>query len=153
MSKKVITLPISGRMEVAHSEKLERAICDFMAATTGFNNDDGISNGMLKAYFRLDNDICIEQRVYIRQKDYICRTILSCPVNPDHKEELLKCVQIANEINCKLDYGSFEVDTENGDIIFKSAYEPDDLVHMESLDKLVGYPRHIINKYGSRFLF
>ena len=48
---------------------------------------------------------------------------------------------------------NFEINEKTGDIIFRSVYEPDERVYMESLDKLIGYPRYIINKYGCMFLF
>ncbi len=59
---------------------------------------------------------------------------------------------IANLINTEFVYGHFEVNEKTGDILFKNIYEPDDKVYLESLDKLLGYPRHIINKYGNLFL-
>ena len=77
--------------------------------------------------------------------------MLSCFVNPNDKEKLLECIRIVNSINREIDYGNFEVDEKTGDIIFKSIYEPDELVYTESLDKLIGYPRYIINRYGYRF--
>lgn len=152
MSKKVITLPISGSMVISHSKKLEWALRDFITSTGGSYYDDEISNGIVALYFKLDNEICVEQKVRIRYEDYICYTILSCYINPSQKENILKNIKIANKINCELDYGNFEIDEKTGDIIFKSVYEPDERVYMESLDKLIGYPRYIINKYGYRFL-
>lgn len=152
MSKKVITLPISGSMVISHSKKLEWALRDFITSTGGSYYDDEISNGIVTLYFKLDNEICVEQKVHIRQEDYICYTTLSCYINPSQKEQILKCIQTVNSINRELYYGNFEIDEKTGDIIFKSVYEPDERVYMESLDKLIGYPRHIISKYGYRFL-
>ena len=152
MSKKVITLPISGSIVISHSKKLEWALRDFITSTVGSYYDDEISNGIVTLYFKLDNEICVEQKVHIRQEDYVCYTTLSCYINPSQKEQLLKYIQISNAINRELDYGNFEIDEKSGDIIFKNVYEPDERVYMESLDKLIGYPRYIINKYGYRFL-
>lgn len=152
MSKNVITLPISGSMRISHSKKLEWALRDFITSTGGSYYDDEISNGIISLYFKLDNEICVEQKVHIRQENYVCYTTLSCYINPEQKENILMCIQIANKINRELDYGNFEINEKTGDIIFKSIYEPDEKVCMESLDKLIGYPRCMINKYGYRFL-
>jgi len=152
MSKKIITLPISGSMRIPHSKKLEWALRDFITSTGGSYYDDEILNGIISLYFKLDNEICVEQKVHIRQENYVCYTTLSCYINPEQKENILKCIQIANQINRELDYGNFEIDEKSGDIIFKNIYEPDERAYTESLDKLVGYPRYIINKYGCRFL-
>ncbi len=150
MNKKVITLPISGSMRISHCKKLECALRDFIKSTGGSYYDDEISNGLISLYFKLDNEICIEQKVHIRQEKYVCYTTLSCYINPSQKEQLIKYIKIANGINRELDYGNFEINEKTGDIIFKSVYEPDERVCMESLDKLIGYPRYIINKYGYR---
>ena len=152
MSKKVVTIPCSGRMVRPHSKKLEWELRNFVTSTGGSYYDDEILNGIIALYFKLANEICVEQKVRIRQKDYICHTTLSCYFDPNDKESLLKCVQLANAINCKLDYGNFEVCVETGEVMFKSVYEPDGFVCTDSLDKLIGYPRHIINQYGYMFL-
>ena len=69
---KVITLPISGSMHIGHSKKLEWAIRDFITMCDGSYYDDEIDKGIIKSYFRLKNDICVEQKVQIRKEDYIC---------------------------------------------------------------------------------
>ena len=152
MSKKVIPLPFSTGMKHSHSKKLEWTIRDFVTSTGDSYYDDEISNGIISLYYKLDNEICVEQKVQIRREDYICYTTLSCCINPSQKERIVKCIQTANAINRELDYGNFEIDEKSGDIIFKSIYEPDERVYIESLDKLIGYPRYVINKYGCRFL-
>ena len=150
MGKKVVTLPISGKITVSHSKKLEWALRDFITSTGTSYYDDEISNGRIAVYFKLDNEICVEQKVHIRQEDYICYTTLSCCVRD--KEKIAECVKIANAINLELDYGNFEVDEQTGEVKFRTYYEPRDIIYMESLDKLLGYPRQIINKYGCKFL-
>jgi len=77
---KVITLPISGTMHIRHSKKLEWVIRDFITMCDGSYYDDEIDRGIIKSYFRLKNDIYVEQKVQIRQKDYVCHTTLSCTI-------------------------------------------------------------------------
>lgn len=148
---KVITLPISGSMVMGHSKKLEWALRDFITSMCGYYYDDEIDKSILTAYFKLDNGICVEQKVHVRKEDYICYTTLSCYVQPEDKKSIVRCIQIANIINLENDYGNFEVDVNNGDIRFKTYYRPNEEVYMESLDKLLGYPKYIINKYGKWF--
>lgn len=150
--KKVITLPISGSMYIGHSKKLEWAIRDFITMCDGSYYDDEIDKGIIKSYFRLKNDICVEQKVQIRKEDYICYTTLSCHIDPNDKENVSKFVQMANSINLELDYGNFEIDFRTGDIRYKTVYEPDEKVYMEALDKLLGYPKRMIDKFGHCFL-
>lgn len=138
-------------MNIQHSKKLEWVLRDFMTLYDIMYYDEELDKGILTLYFRLQNGICVEQKVQIRKRDYICHTTLSCYVNPDNKKSVAKYVQIANSINLELDYGHFEIDLKTGDIRFKSCYEPGDKICFESLDKLVGYPRYIINKYGNMF--
>ena len=66
MSKNVITLPISGSMVISHSKKLEWALRDFITSTGGSYYDDEISNGIIALYFKLDNEICVEQKIHIK---------------------------------------------------------------------------------------
>lgn len=135
-----------------HSKRLEMALRNFITSMDGHYYDEELNKGILSLYFRLDNDICIEQKVKIRQNDYICYTTLSIHIIPDNEERLLYYIALANNINMELDYGNFEVDTITGDIRFRTYYEPIDIVRMEALDKLLGYPRHIINKHGQLFI-
>ena len=46
----------------------------------------------------------------------------------------------------------FEYRSANGDIRFKTSYEPDRTVCFEDLDKFLGYSSFAINKYGERIL-
>ena len=152
--KKVIQIPerYCGSMAMPkHSKKLEMALRNFITSMDGHYYDDELHKGILTSYFRLDNEICVEQKVHIRQTDYVCHTILSVHTTPENKEGLLRYMVLANHINMELDYGNFEVDATTGDIRFRTYYEPIDIVRMEAFDKLLGYPRHIINKYGRLF--
>lgn len=150
--RKVLTLPVSGSMCSRHSKKLEWAIRNFISENIGTYYDDEIKKGIISCYFRLDNEICVEQKVHIRKYDYVCYTTLSCHINPADKERVAKCIQIANAINLKIDYGHFEVNYKTGDILFKSCYEPEDVVSKRGMFKLLVHPRRVINKYGYCFL-
>ena len=150
--KKVIQIPGGSMAMPKHSKRLEMALRNFITSMDGDYYDDELNKGILSSYFRLNNGICVEQKVQIRRIDYICHTILSVHTTPDNTEQLFRYIAIANNINMELDYGSFEVDTTTGDIRFRTYYEPIDIVRMEAFDKLLGYPRHIINKYGHYFI-
>lgn len=134
-----------------HSKKLEMALRNFITSMDGHYYDDEFHKGILASYFRLDNGICVEQKVHIRQTDYVCYTTLSVHTKPDNSQQILHYIRIANDINLELDCGSFEIDAETGDIRFRTYYEPIDIVRMEAFDKLLGYPNYIINKYGHLF--
>lgn len=135
-----------------HSQRLEMALRNFITSMDGHYYDDELNKGILSSYFRLDNGICVEQKVQIRQTDYVCYTVLSVHATPDNKDQILHYIVIANNINMELDYGNFEIDTETGYIRFRTYYEPIDIVRMEAFDKLLGYPRYIINRYGHLFI-
>lgn len=151
-NKRLIEINHCGSMVMPkHSKKLEMALRNFIASMDGHYYDDELHKGILTSYFRLDNEICVEQKVHIRQTDYICHTILSIHAAPGNQQQILRSIAIANYINTELDYGNFEVDTTTGDIRFRTYYEPIDIVRMEAFDKLLGYSRYIINKYGHLF--
>lgn len=150
--KKVIQIPGGSMAMPKHSNRLEMALRNFITSMDGHHYDDELNKGILSSYFRLNNGICVEQKVQIRRTDYVCHTILSVHTTPDNTEQLFRYIAIANNINMELDYGSFEVDTTTGDIRFRTYYEPIDIVRMEAFDKLLGYPRHIINTYGHYFI-
>jgi hypothetical protein len=57
----------------------------------------------------------------------------------------------ANSINQKIEYGNFEVNETTGDIVFKTYYEPDERVFMEGIDKMLGYPLWVIERYGGEY--
>lgn len=152
-NKNPIILPISGSMAMPkHSKRLEMALRNYITSIGGHYYDDQMNKGILTSYFKLDHGICVEQKVYIRQAEYVCHTILSIHTTPENTEQMIRYIAIANNINTELDYGNFEVDTTTGDIRFRSYYEPIDIVRMEAFDKLLGYPRHVINEYGQYFL-
>jgi hypothetical protein len=151
--QKVITLPVSGSMALPkHSKKLEWRVRDFITSLNGHYYDDEIDKGILKSYFKLDNGILLEQEIRIRQEDYLCYTTLSCHANPEDKNIIFCWIRKANALNLELDYGSFEVNEDTGDIRFRTYYKPESVIDMESIDMLLGYPKHIINKYGHVFL-
>ncbi len=148
---KIIKFTAAANARIHHSKELEFAVRNFITLMDGHYYYDELEAGVLKSYFRLKNDLCVEQRLQIRNCDYICLNTISYCVSPKDEKEILRCIRIANSINCELDYGCFQVNTDNGEIIFRTYYEPDDKVYMEALDKLLGYPNYIIIKYGNRF--
>lgn len=150
-NKNVIHIPGGAMAMPKHSKKLEMALRNFITSMDGHYYGDELNKGILSSYFRMDNGICVEQKVQIRQTDYVCYAILSIHTTPDNKDQILRYIAIANNINMELDYGNFEVDTTTGDIRFRTYYAPIDIVRMEAFDKLLGYPRYIINKYGQWF--
>lgn len=150
--KKVIHIPGGSMAMPKHSKKLEMALRNFITSMEGGYYDDELDHGILASYFQLDNGICVEQKVHIRQTDYVCYTTLSIHTTAENQDMILRYITIANSINMELDYGSFEVDAATGDIRFRTYYEPIDIVRMEAFDKLLGYPRYIINKYGQLFV-
>ena len=145
---------LTKKIEPIHSRKLEYAIRDFITKCGGSYYDDELNEGVLTSYYQLNYEIAVEQKVIIRQVDYMCITTLSITLkNDDHMygAKLLNLLVELNDINCYLDYGNFEYDMETGDIRFKSSYEPSNgIAYSEDLDKLLGYPRFAINKYGER---
>ena len=134
-----------------YSKRLELALKNFMKSMDGGCYTFEADKGVLLSYFRLNNGICVEQMVQIRKTDYVCYTTLSIHTTPEKHNQRLRFLTTANHINLNLDYGSFEIDTETGDIRYRTYYEPIGPVRMEAFDRLLGYPRHIINKYGHLF--
>lgn len=45
-----------------------------------------------------------------------------------------------NKVNRTLDYGSFEVDLESGDIRYRTYFNPGNAVYWEDLDMFLGIP-------------
>ena len=140
----------------AHSKKLEWLIRDFISQNGYGYYDDEIDKGVLKNYFRLKNDICVEQEIIIREKDCLCYTTLSVTLKDSDKKysiRLLNLLVELNDINCLLDYGNFEYHMDSGDIRFKTSFEPNEgLICCEDIDKFLGYSHFAINKYGDRIL-
>ena len=54
-----------------------------------------------------------------------------------------------NKVNRTLDYGSFEVDLESGDIRYRTYFNPGNAVYWEDLDMFLGYPIQIIRSRHS----
>lgn len=138
-----------------HSKKLEWLIRDFIAQNGCTYYDDELNAGILKSYFMLNNNIAVEKEIIIREEDCVCITTLSVTLKPCEKMysgKLFDLLYELNEINCLLDYGHFEYRSANGDIRFKTSYEPDGTVCFEDLDKFLGYSSFAINKYGERIL-
>lgn len=142
--------------EYSHSKKLEWIIRDFISQSGYGYYDDEISCGVLKNYFKLKNDICVEQEIIIREKDCLCYTTLSVALKEDDEKYSIRLFDLLveiNDINCLLDYGNFEYHMDSGDIRFKTCYEPNEgLICCEDLDKFLGYSHFAINKYGDRIL-
>ena len=139
-----------------HSKKLEWIIRDFISLNGYSYYDDEISDGILKNYFRLENDICVEQEIVIRESDCMCYTTMSAMLNKDdenYSERLFNLLVGLNDINCLVDYGNFEYHKDSGDICYRTSYEPNDgIICSEDIDKFLGYSHFAINKYGDRIL-
>lgn len=148
----LVALPRSNSTEKStHSKKLEWAIRDFITLNDSSYYDDELDAGILLSYFKVGQNICVKQKIHIRQDDYVCYTTLSCHINPKSVKQINHFLQTINGINVELDYGNFEIDMQTGEIRFRTYYEPDEKVYMEALDKLLGYPMYIIKKYAHLF--
>ena len=139
-----------------HSKKLEWIIRDFISQCGYSYYDDEIDRGILKSYYRLENDILVEKEIIIRDYDYLCYTTLSVSLRPDERKNSLKIYNLLaelNDINWQLDYGNFEYNMKTGDIRFRTSYEPNEgLICSEDLDKFIGYSSFAINEFGERIL-
>lgn len=100
-------------------------------------------------YFKLNNGICIEQKIFIRNNNYICYTNLAITFDIKNVEEMKELFRVINKINTNIEYGNFEF--FNGELRFKTFYSPREVIDMELLDELIGYPHYIINQYGNEF--
>ena len=143
---KVINLPTK---KVNYSKKLENALRYFYNETGSQYYDEERENGIYYNYFRINEDICVQQKVIIKQEDYVCYTILS--INA-YNENINKFYSLINRLNSQIDYGNFEVDSKNNEIRFRTYYEPGDIIYMESIDKMLGYPLYVIEKYAEEIL-
>lgn len=154
-SQKVLEIPkqYCGSMIIPkHSLKLELAMRNFITTIGGYYYDDELSNGIISSYFELNNGLCIEQKIQIRQKDYIVHTILSKFIRHNDHKTILEFVLAVNSINKELDYGNFEIDVDSGEIRYRTYYEPGNVVDYNALDKLLSYPMEMVIKYGQVFL-
>lgn len=126
--------------------KLEIAVLDFLTAHDTTYHIHGGFPKMYTCYFRLDNSIRIEQEIHTRDEDFLCYTNLSksakCLGN-NWQDMILRNI---NRINRTLDYGSFEVDLENGDIRYRTYFNPGNAIYWEDLDMFLGYPMQVIRK-------
>lgn len=152
-SGKAIVMPISGSMCRKHSAKLEWALREFITSNEGDYYDDELDEkGVLTSYFRLKNNICVEQRIIISDVDYVCYTTLSVNFNPKNIELYKRICAFTNAINVTMKYGNFEVDITTGDIRFRTYYAPDNKVCSKSLHRMLGTPLDVINKFGDMFV-
>ena len=126
--------------------KLEIAVLDFLTAHDVTYHIHGGFPKMYTCYFRLDNSIRIEQEIHTRDEDFLCYTNLyksaKCLGN-NWQDMILRNI---NRINRTLDYGSFEVDLENGDIRYRTYFNPGNAIYWEDLDMFLGYPMQVIRK-------
>lgn len=139
--------------EQTHSKKLEWILRDFIDCVGESCYDNEISKGIIKSYFKLENGMYVKRVINIRKEDYVCSVIIGCcRINPSDNKEMTKCILKANLINLELEYGHFEVDVNAGEIVFKYCYEPDDVIYSEGMDKLLGYPIYVVERYGRNFI-
>ena len=129
--------------------KLEIAVLDFLTVHDVTYHIHGGFPKMYTCYFRLDDTICIEQEVHIRDVDCLCYTNLSRSAKHLGSNWQEKILLNINKVNRTLDYGSFEVDLESGDIRYRTYFNPGNAVYWEDLDMFLGYPMQIIrNRYS-----
>ena len=100
-------------------------------------------------YFKLNNGICIEQKIFIADNNYLCYTNLALSFNTISTDEISELYRVMNKINTEIEYGNFEF--YSGDLRFRTFYSPGEAIELELLDELIGYPYHIINYYGDEF--
>lgn len=124
--------------------KLEIAVLDFLTAHDTTYHIHGGFPKMYTCYFRLDNAICIEQEIHIRDVDYLCYTNLSRNAKHLGSNWQEKILLNINKVNRTLDYGSFEVDLESGDVRYRTYFNPGNAIYWEDLDMFLGYPIQII---------
>ena len=132
------------------SIELKMALKDFISMH-GDTYYEGPDTDALKQYFRLSNGMCVEQKILFGADDCTCYSTLHIRARPDETGLIHSLVMEANAINRELNYGNFEVDTSTGEIMFRSHYSPGNMIYMEDIDVLLGYPRHIISIHGARF--
>lgn len=150
---KVVRIP-GGNLHPGQrpSKKLEMTLINFIIQQELTLYDDEANMGIYKIYFRLKSGICVQQAVTVGKEDYVCRTTLSCHTEKENKNTLTSLCILANTINCEIDYGSFEIDCNTGDIRYKTYLDPGNTIYDDDLSKLLGYPLDMIEKYGEAFL-
>lgn len=132
--------------------KLQIAVLDFLTAHDVTYHIHGGFPKIYTCYFRLDDAICIEQEIHIRDVDFLCYINLSRNAKHLGSNWQEKILLNINKVNRTLDYGSFEVDLESGDIRYRTYFNPGNAVYWEDLDMFLGYPMQIIrNRYSELF--
>jgi hypothetical protein len=124
--------------------ELEIAVLDFLTAYgITYHIHCGFPQ-MYTCYFQLNDSIGIEQEIHIRDEDCLCYTNLSRNAKQLGYNWQEKILFNINRINRTLDYGSFEVDLESGDIRYRTYFNSGNAICWESLDMFLGYPMQII---------
>lgn len=141
---------MSGK-PVDRSAELKYALREFTAGCGASCYEDETNKDVLKCYSRLQNGICVEQEIHVGEADYVCYTNLSGRVKAEDSDAVTALIVTANEVNCELKCGNFEVDAKNGMVCFRSYYEPTERIRMEDLDRLLGEPLWAVETYAAKF--
>jgi hypothetical protein len=132
--------------------KLELSVLDFLSVHDTTYHIHGGRPGVYTCYFRIDEAVCIEQEIHIRDEDCLCYTNLSKSATHLGNNWQEKILHNINRINRTLDHGSFEVDMESGDIRYRTYFSPGNAVYWEDLDMFLGYPMQVIrHRYPELF--
>lgn len=134
------------------TKRIELSVLNFLEAhDVAYHIHSGLP-GVYTCYFRIDETVCIEQEIHIREDDCLCYTNLSrnakC-LGRNWQQEILHRI---NSINRTLDYGNFEVDSETGDIRYRTYFSPGNAVYLEDLDQFLGYPMQVIRNQHHQLL-
>lgn len=135
-----------------YCKKLLWFIQDFISQIGAAYYVDESDPTKIRLYYRFKNDIAVEQEIIVREADCLCYTTLSITlraVEEGYTTKLCDLLFQLNEINCALDYGNFEYCSGNGDIRFKTSFEPGEgIICYEDMDKFIYYSHFAVNKYG-----
>ena len=85
--------------------------------------------------------------------DCLCYTNLSGSAKHSGSNWQEKILLNINKVNRTLDYGSFEVDLESGDIRYRTYFNPGNAVYWEDLDMFLGYPMQVIRSRHSELFY
>ena len=143
---------LKGTQHAKHkySNRLMWELKDFFAKHDSGYYDEKIDDGILVIYYELENGICTEIKVQVREKDFVCTTVLGVELKevlPNKEDDILRW---CNQVNCELDYGNFQL--MDGEMVYKTFLMPGSGDCYEGLDMLLGYPMQMIEKYGQSFL-
>lgn len=138
---------------VKRTPELKAALRSFLAQCGASCYEDENNKDVLKCYSKLQNGMYVEQEIHVGDSDYVCYTNLSGQTKADDPVAIASLILAANDVNRELKYGNFEVDGNNGDLRFRSYYEPGFEIRMEALDRLVGEPLWVIENYGANLIF